>query len=147
MQSLFDPKAKNEIQERLTKLSHQSQPAWGKMDVGQMLYHCQFPLKIALKKEHPKMKPNLLAKWFFKKAMYNDKPWKRNLPTHPKLKVADQKVLEAEREYLSNLVDEFFEKRNESQWEPHPMFGKFTPEQWGKMQYKHLDHHLQQFNV
>ena len=32
-------------------------------------------------------------------------------------------------------------------WNPHPMFGKFTMEQWGKMEYKHLDHHLRQFGV
>ncbi len=29
----------------------------------------------------------------------------------------------------------------------HPLFGKLTPEQWGKSIYKHLDHHLQQFDV
>ncbi|MCF6222561.1 MAG: hypothetical protein L3J34_02410 [Flavobacteriaceae bacterium] len=27
------------------------------------------------------------------------------------------------------------------------MFGEFTAKQWGKMQYKHLDHHLKQFGL
>ncbi|MBW1296694.1 DUF1569 domain-containing protein [Aquimarina litoralis] len=147
MKSLFDEPARNEIEGRIHKLSNSSDPAWGKMDVSQMLFHCQFPLKIALKKDHPAMKPSFFAKLLFKKSMYNDKPWKKNLPTHPKLKVVDSKVFEEERKQLLDLVNEFFEKRIVSEWDPHPMFGKFTKDQWGKMQYKHLDHHLQQFNV
>ncbi|MGY3792588.1 DUF1569 domain-containing protein [uncultured Aquimarina sp.] len=147
MKSLFDEPVKNEIEGRIQKLSTESSPNWGKMDISQMLFHCQFPLKIALKKKHPTVKPNLLAKIFFKKSLYNDKPWKKNLPTHPKLKVVDSKVFEEEKKVLLNLISEFSEKRTISEWDPHPMFGQFTKDQWGKMQYKHLDHHLQQFNV
>ncbi len=147
MQSLFEESIQNEIENRIHKLSNSSTPAWGKMNVSQMFNHCQFPLKIALKKEHPELKPSLLAKLFFKKAMYNDKPWRKNLPTHSKLKVEDQKDFEKEKKELLGLITEFSNQREKKDWDPHPMFGKFTPEQWGKMQYKHLDHHLQQFNV
>lgn len=147
MKSLFDPIILNEIENRINKLSIDSIPIWGEMNVSQMFYHCQFPLKIALRKEHPKLKPNFLAKLLFKKSMYNDKPWKKNLPTHSKLKVVEQKDYETEKEQLLNLVAEFSNQRKRKEWDDHPMFGKFTNEQWGKMQYKHLDHHLQQFNV
>ncbi|MDH7444793.1 DUF1569 domain-containing protein [Aquimarina sp. 2201CG14-23] len=147
MKSLFEETAKNEIEVRIHKLSDTNTPIWGKMDVSQMFYHCQFPLKIALKKDYPAMKPSLLAKLFFKKSMYNDKPWRKNLPTHPKLKVVDTKAFNQEKEQLLELINEFSNKRTVSEWDPHPMFGKFTKDQWGKMQYKHLDHHLQQFNV
>lgn len=145
MKSLFNESAHKEIKNRIIGLSDTSIPVWGKMNVSQMLYHCQFPLKIALKKEAPKLKSNLLARLFFKKAMYNDTPWKKNLPTHSKLKVVASKNFEEEQQILLTLVTEF-NKKQILEWEPHPMFGKFTPEQWGKMQYKHLDHHLQQFN-
>ncbi len=147
MKSLFEDTVKNEIENRINNLSNSSAPVWGKMDVSQMFHHCQFPLKIALQKEHPELKPNLLAKLFFKKSMYNDKPWRKNLPTHSKLKVVDQKEFEKEKEQLLSLISEFSNQRDKKEWDAHPMFGKFTPEQWGKMQYKHLDHHLQQFKV
>ncbi len=147
MKSLFEESTLQEIESRINKLSNESNPAWGKMDVAQMFNHCQFPLKIALKKDHPKLKPSLLAKLFFKKAMYNDKPWKKNLPTHSKLKVVAPKEFESEKGKLLELVTEFSNQRDKKEWDPHPMFGKFTYEQWGKMQYKHLDHHLQQFNA
>lgn len=147
MKSLFDENAKKEIEGRIHQLTSSSTPVWGKMNVSQMFHHCQFPLKVALQKEHPSLKPNLFAKLFFKKALYNDKPWKKNLPTHPKLKVVEQKEFDDEKKALLSLVVEFWDQRDKKEWNPHPMFGKFTPEQWGKMQYKHLDHHLQQFNV
>ena len=35
----------------------------------------------------------------------------------------------------------------EKKWNPHPIFGAFTHQQWGQLQYKHLDHHLRQFGV
>lgn len=147
MKSLFQESSQHEIENRIIQLSASSTAIWGKMNISQMFHHCQFPLKIALQKEHPKLKPNLLAKLFFKKSLYNDKPWRKNLPTHSKLKVIEQKDFEKEKETLLKLVKEFSSLKSKKEWEPHPMFGNFTNEQWGKMQYKHLDHHLQQFNI
>jgi len=146
MESLFDTNTKDNIINRINQLSHKSTATWGKMDVAQMFHHCQFPLKIALQKDHPTIKPSLLAKLFFKKSLYNDKPWRKSLPTHSKLKVVDQKDFENEKQELLTLVSEFWDQRDKTDWKPHPMFGSFTPEQWGKAQYKHLDHHLKQFN-
>ncbi|MBP2830966.1 DUF1569 domain-containing protein [Aquimarina sp. U1-2] len=147
MNSLFEESSLQEIKSRVNELSHDSLPSWGKMNISQMLHHCQFPLKIALQKEHPVLRPNLLAKLFFKKSLYNDKPWRKNLPTHPKLKVVEQKDFKAEKDKLLALIIEFNKQKDLKEWPPHPMFGKFTTMQWGQMQYKHLDHHLQQFNV
>ncbi|AXT62908.1 DUF1569 domain-containing protein [Aquimarina sp. AD10] len=147
MKSLFEKSTLDEIENRIKQLSDDEKPLWGKMTTSQMLNHCQFPLKIALQKNHPHLKPNVLAKIFFKKSLYNDKPWRKSLPTHAKLKVTDQKEFIKEKDELLSLVSEFANQRNKKEWGPHPMFGKFTNEQWGQMQYKHLDHHLQQFNV
>ncbi|WP_253256011.1 DUF1569 domain-containing protein [Formosa algae] len=52
-----------------------------------------------------------------------------------------------EKTRLVLLITEFSKKSTVKTWPNHPLFGYFTPEQWGKMQYKHLDHHLNQFNV
>jgi Ca2+-binding EF-hand superfamily protein len=48
---------------------------------------------------------------------------------------------------LNELVDEFNRLDSRDMWHPHPAFGSFTKEQWGQLQYKHLDHHLKQFGV
>ncbi len=147
MKSIFEEVSYNEILKRLDCLTQDSKGLWGKMTVGQMVWHCQFPLKIGIENKSNKKSSNLLAKLFFKKAMYNDKMWRKNLPTAPALKTKEPKDFKTEFKILHQLVKDFHSLRDRKEWNAHPMFGKFTPEQWGKMQYKHLDHHLRQFDV
>jgi len=150
MKSLFDSSAHAEILSRIDKLSDGSERKWGKMELGQMLSHCQYPLKIALGKHNPNNKPNPMLKLMgklFRKSLYNDKPWRQGLPTAKALKVTEDKDFLTEKEKLVVLIDAFHQEKNRENWDPHPVFGSFTPEQWGQMQYKHLDHHLRQFGV
>jgi hypothetical protein len=149
MQSLFNEQAYAEILERLDSLSPESQPQWGKMDVAQMLAHCSEPLKVPLEKL-TLAKPNPVMRFlfsFFKKSLYDDKPWKQGLPTSKEFKIVDQRDFENEKQALKSLIQEFYAERNKTEWPPHPFCGHFTTEQWGKMQYKHLDHHFRQFGV
>ena len=62
VKNLFDPAAKQEIIIRINKLTLQSQRQWGKMDVAQMLAHCQMPLGIALGRYQ--LKGNFILKVF-----------------------------------------------------------------------------------
>ena len=147
MKSLFDKEAYEEIMKRIDALSPDSQRLWGKMSVGQMVWHCQFPLKIAIKNEDKGVRGNPLVRWFFKKSLYSDKPWRKNLPTAPGLRATEEKDFKTEVEKLKELVMQCHEVRDRKEWNPHPLFGRFTPQQWGQLQYKHLDHHLRQFGV
>ena len=119
------------------------------MNVAQMLSHCKNPLMVALGRKDLK-KPNFLTKLLyksFKSAMYNDKLWKKNLGTPKEYKVVAEKDFNSEKAALLGLIDDFYEERKREVWEPHPVFGYFTYDQWGMLQYKHLDHHLRQFGV
>ncbi|WP_299125542.1 DUF1569 domain-containing protein [uncultured Winogradskyella sp.] len=147
MKSFFEDGVYEEITSRVSKLNKDTSPIWGKMKVGQMLYHCQMPLNIILKKEDYGVKPNWLVNLLFKKSMYNDKLWRKNLPTAPGFKITDDKDFEREKTKITNLINELNAQRAKEEWHPHPAFGELTKDQWGKMQYKHLDHHLRQFGV
>lgn len=150
MKSLFNSEAHEEILSRVNQLSESSERQWGKMEVGQMIHHCQYPLKIALGKHNPNNKPSLMLKLmgkFFKKSLYDDKPWRQGLPTAKGFKVVEEKNVDKEKEALVSLINDFHNEKTRKEWDPHPTFGSFTREQWGQMQYKHLDHHLRQFGV
>ncbi|WP_310991128.1 DUF1569 domain-containing protein [Aequorivita marina] len=147
MNSLFNPEAYSEILDRINKLSKNSQKEWGKMTVGQMLHHCQGTLNIMLKDDDYGLKPNFLAKLFFKKMLYNDTPYRKNLPTAKFLKEREPKDFDIEKKELNLLLANFKSQRHKEEWKKHPGFGYFTKQQWGQMQYKHLDHHLKQFGV
>ncbi|WP_291869178.1 DUF1569 domain-containing protein [Maribacter sp.] len=147
MQSLFNEKTYTETLDRIRNLNSNSERLWGKMSVGQMLWHCQYPLKIAIKNKESKKRGNFFIRLFIKKSMYNDKAWRKSLPTAPALKTKEEKEMEVEAEKLKLLITEFHALNKRKKWYPHPIFGVLTHEQWGKMQYKHLDHHLKQFGV
>ncbi len=146
MKSLFNNQDFKEIMERLNNLKHDSKRQWGKMSVGQMVWHCQHPLIIAIK-NRDKGNGNIFARLFFKKILFNDRPFKKNMPTPSQLKTNETKDFSVELEKLVLLTKEMHELKNRKSWNPHPLFGRFTHEEWGKMQYKHLNHHLNQFGV
>jgi len=147
MKNLFNEAAYQEIRDRMNNLNENSERQWGKMTHGQMMRHCQGPFNIMLGKNDYGMKPNWFAKVFLKKSLYSDKLWRKNLPTAKFLKETEPRDFTAEKKKLEELLDEFHSQSGRESWPDHPGFGYFTNEQWGKMQYKHLDHHLRQFGV
>jgi hypothetical protein len=147
MENIFDINTFDNIKSRIGKLSEETQSQWGKMTVGQMMHHCQGPLNIILDKKDYGVKPNWLINILFKKSMYNDKLWKKNLPTLKAFRESQSRDLNQERSQLVELLDELGAQRDREDWQAHPSFGILTKEQWGKMQYKHLDHHLRHFGV
>ena len=147
MKSIFIPEVHEEITNRLDRLEENTKSNWGKMTVSQMLWHCQGPLNIMLEKTDYGLKPNWFAKLFFKRLLYNDKPWGKGLPTAKFLKAKEAKDFNTEKVKLRELILETHTHRDKTEWTPHPGFGYFTAEQWGQLQFKHLDHHFRQFGV
>ena len=150
MTSLFISETQLSVLDRINNLNENSQPKWGTMDVAQMLNHCQKPLEVAngnLELNTKISLPKKLMFKLFKPLMYNDKPWQKNLGTVREFKITDTKEFLSEKEKLVQVINEFSTKKEKQDWPNHPFFGKFNSEQWGKMQYKHLDHHLTQFGV
>jgi hypothetical protein len=149
MASLFNKEESNRIIDRINQLTPTSQAVWGKMNVAQMLAHCQAPLNVAMGKET--FKRNLFGILFgklAKKSVVSDKPFKRNLPTAPSFIVKETRDFNAEKAKLIDLVNTFTENGVEGlSRDPHPFFGPMTTAEWDKSQWKHLDHHLQQFGV
>ena len=69
-------------------------------------------------------------------------------PTDPTYRMNDDKDFAPERERLVALVKRFAESgRASADGRVHPFFGRLTGDQWGRLSYKHLDHHLRQFGV
>lgn len=147
MKSLLTEEGFTDCTNRLNRIKASSQPAWGKMSAGQMATHCQKPLRIALGETDFGLKRNIIAQLFFKRLMYNDKAWPKGMSTPKAFKVEDFKDFEKEKTLLLDLIQRIYERRNKEHWPKHPVFGSFTRQQIGMMQYKHLDHHLRQFNV
>lgn len=150
MKNVFDQKETAEILERIDKLSPSSQPLWGKMNVAQMLAHCNVSYELVYEDKHPK--PNFLMKFmlkiFVKDTVVGDKPYKKNSQTAPMFIIVDERDFEVEKTCLVNYINKtlslgeayFDGKASHS-------FGVLNKTEWNNMFSKHLDHHLTQFGV
>ncbi|MEO5945383.1 MAG: DUF1569 domain-containing protein [Chitinophagaceae bacterium] len=146
IKNLYDDSVKQEIIDRITKLTPASETKWGKMNVSQMLHHCQLPVLAAYGTIKPRGNFFLrLLGPMFKSVLYNENPYKQGLPTDKMYIITDEKDFEKEKTELLNLVEKFSESAVTKL--PHPVFGKLSKEQWSKATWKHLDHHLKQFGV
>jgi hypothetical protein len=148
IKSLFDKTACEEIVQRLNNLHANSPRQWGKMTVAQMLTHCKEAYKVPLTSKPLKKHPLSLFGWMFRGQLYNEKPYRKNLPTAPNFIVKDERDFEKEKGEMLSIVKAFHERGAAGIGDKvHPMFGRLTADQWGRSMWKHLDHHLRQFGV
>src|SRR4051812_40926581 len=129
MHSLFNRKHTDEFIARINSLGDGSQAHWGKMNVAQMLTHCQKPFLIALGELKPKSNP--IIRFLFgrvaKKQLIQDPEFKRNLPTFTEARIADRRVFEDERRKLIQLIEEFQRKGPAGLTKDrHPFFGEMS---------------------
>jgi hypothetical protein len=148
MHTLFELQTAAEIISRIKKLQPTSQAQWGKMNVSQMLAHCNGALETYF--EEKKTKRNFMGLLFGKivfKQLISDKPWKKGLPTAKELKITGSRNFENEKDKLLNSVNRFSTEGYTITSFVHPFFGELSSQEYALFNYKHLDHHLQQFGV
>lgn len=147
MKTFFDTTDREELLQRLQKLNPQSKPVWGKMNTAQMLAHCTVGMQAPLGEIVVKKTFASLIGWMFKKSLLGDKPFPKNSPTAAEFLVANERDYEAE---TKRFLDTFHKLARGSAvivCHQHAFFGKVTDEEWGRLMYKHIDHHLQQFGA
>lgn len=149
MKTLYDKEVVEDCIKRIESLQANSPAIWGKMNVAQMLEHCSIGMETL---RNQRVIKRVFAGYLFGKMMkasfYNDKPYKKNLPTAKELTMSHPVDFERAKntliEHLRSIQSAGPENCTKH---PHAFFGYLTAEQWGTGMYKHLDHHLQQFGA
>lgn len=150
MKNVFNQNDATEFINRIEKLTPSTIPSWGKMNVEQMIAHCNVTYEMTYENKHPK--PNsfkkLLLKLFVKNLVVSEKPYKKNGQTAPEFIIKDLRKFEIEKQRLIDYItktqqlgENYFEGK-----ESHS-FGALTSQEWNNMFSKHLNHHLTQFDV
>lgn len=149
MKTLFQKESVDEIISRINQLSPGTQRLWGKMNVDQMLEHCALGIETATgDKFYQQVFIGKIIGRFFKFSFMNEAPIKKNGPTHPAMVLPQSTDFETEKIRLAELIRKFYdggEKKCTSN--SHAFFGKLTPQEWARLMFKHVDHHLKQFGV
>jgi hypothetical protein len=138
-----------ELTLRIQQLQPESKAKSGNMNAPQMLAQVSEDCKVPLSdKPMPRSIMGRLIGWAYKPELYNDEPWKENLFTTSTHASNDAKDFNKEMLGLLTLVETFHTTNSENIGRyAHPVFGKFTAEQWGQAMYKNLDRHLVEFGV
>ena len=148
MKTIFDDNTTTELIGRINTLDENSKPQWGKMNVYQMLKHCRLWDEMIAGTLQCKRVfiGRILGRIILKASLKDDKPMGRNAPSAPELVIKETSGdIAAEKKKWIALIDQH--KNFSNQEFVHPFFGKMTKEQTGLFAYKHIDHHLRQFNV
>lgn len=140
-----------EIINRVSMLKEDDEPCWGKMTAAQMLRHCALILhvstgKTALPKAFFAMQAfGIMAKHLLS-VLNCEIP--KNMPTFKVLVIEDFCNFEYSRNLLLKSLEEYMQACPRGLLvSTHPLFGSMTARWWGFLHYKHLDHHLKQFNA
>lgn len=150
MKNIFNQINTVEIIERINKLTSSSKAVWGKMDVAQMLAHCNVTYEMIYENKHPK--PNTFMKFILKllvkNVVVNEKPYKNSSKTAPAFIIASTKDFNIEKNRLIDFIKKTQELgENHFEGKESHSFGVLTSKEWNNMFYKHLNHHLNQFGV
>jgi hypothetical protein len=151
VKNIFENSVAQEVVSRINKLDTQSKPQWGKMNVAQMLAHCNVTYEMVYEPEKHK-KPNVFLKFilktFVKKVVTNEVAYEQNNKTAPQFIITDLRDFEKEKSRLVEYINRT-QQLGESHFEGKEShsFGVLSRSEWNNMFYKHLDHHLKQFGA
>ncbi|WP_298140519.1 DUF1569 domain-containing protein [Flavobacterium sp.] len=147
MSSIYNKTDNDAIISRINKLTFESKAVWGKMTVDQMLKHTNEAVIVAFGENE--IKVNFLMKFLgkmIKNKIFNSE-FKKNSPTAKEFIFTDKYDFESSRNELIKNFSRFAEGENSIKLTNHPFWGKMSSEDWDKLMWKHVDHHLRQFDV
>lgn len=147
---IFNPAIANQIIGRIQSLHQDSIPRWGKMNVAQMLAHCNITYEMVYTDLHAQ--PGKFMTWvlklWVKPTVISEKPYAENGKTAPAFLVHHEQDFHLQKQRLIDYINKVVEEgRVIYEGKSSHSFGVLTAEEWNNMFYKHLDHHLRQFNV
>jgi Protein of unknown function (DUF1569) len=147
METFFDKSNQEQFKQRFEKLTAVSGSQWGKMSSAQMLSHCSAPMQVAIGELQMKKHPLRFLGSILKKSLLGEKPFSKNSPTAREFVRTQDCDFDAEKQKFMTVFNKFAQGPSAITCFNHGFFGKMTEDEWGRLIYKHLDHHLKQFGV
>ena len=148
MRSVRDPHARQALIARVQQLSHDKQPHWGRMEIGQMVAHVSDQLRMAVGGVDIQAVRGPLRFPPMRYLIVHLLPWpKGKAKAPPEAFTTSPTTLDADRRTLVELIERFAATPPEQLKPLHPLFGRMTSHDWDVLSYGHLDHHLRQFGV
>ena len=145
--TFFNPANFYAIYNRMGLLKLTAKRRWGKMNVVQMVNHLKVATGSAIGMYKLKDESSFLWRVILKfLALRFLRRLPRNVRAAEGFKMEMNNVLDfdSEKEQALSVLKKAYATTNT--FYIHPLFGKMSREDWGRLIYRHFDHHLRQFN-
>ncbi len=134
------------IAARVAQLTPDTRPLWGSFDAPQMVCHITDTLRWATGDVRCEPKRSFLRYPVIKTLVMFHLPWPKGVPTSPELIARPTGGLAgAKCSAFSRRWTRSDKRPIEGPWPEHAAFGRLSGAQWGRLLYRHTDHHLTQF--
>lgn len=146
---MLDKETRQEVERRLDALTPEHRGAWGRLTPAGMACHLYDAVRGALG-ENPSplmgrygpLRPVLAL------LMIDVLPWpKGKVKTVREMLSTEAGDVAADVERLKQILARLAERGASEGWGVHPLFGALSRPQWGRLVWRHVDYHLQQFGV
>jgi hypothetical protein len=144
--TFFNATDRQEVVERLRRLTPDSPRRWGRMTAPRMVAHLRDQMSHCLG-DRPCTPVRSILRWApLRHLSIYWMPWPKGLITGPPdAFLTPPSSWEPDLEELLVMVERFGTRDPERTWPDHAMFGRMRGVDWGYFCYKHFDHHLRQF--
>lgn len=151
MKNIFDKAVREQIIQRIQKLTPETPRQWGTMTAAQMVAHVIDGYLMALNIRPCSDASNFFTRTIMKRAALMLPRFPRGAKIVAELDQKRKGTPPAEWtqdvQRLIDLINEVANKPEGFEWGRHPLFGKMSHKDWGRLGYLHVHHHLTQFGV
>lgn len=148
MSTLADPDVRTRCCERIARLDPNASPKWGRMTAPQMVCHLNDSFRVGAGEKDASSDTNLVKQTVFKwVALHTPFPWPHGVPTMPEVEQGRGGTPPADWERdCADLRASIHAFADRGAFAMHPLFGEMSRGDWLIWGYRHLDHHLRQFD-
>lgn len=144
--TLLDAADRSRLIERIRCVRPSATAAWGKLDAPRMICHLNDQMRVALGDAPSKPVHNFVTRTLVKFLVVHTgfSPPRGKIQTAPEMLATKPGAWDADVAACIALVERVGAGAARA---VHPAFGPLSPEEWGKLCWKHTDHHLVQFGA
>lgn len=148
MRTIFDPKERARLYDRLARLTPDTPRRWGRMTAPQMLCHLTDAIESSRGPSPAHPATGALTWTPLKQLVIYVMPWPRGkLESPPDLLVSRPTTWDADVARFRQALDTMAARGPGGAWPASDVFGPLTGRDWGALLRTHINHHFTQFGV
>ncbi|MFN0013363.1 MAG: DUF1569 domain-containing protein [Saprospiraceae bacterium] len=151
MKNLLTQTDRDALIERLSRFTPDRQRRWGSMTAAQCVPHLTDPLRAATGDRPAQPMNAVFSKQPIRDLVVWLMPWPKGAATATEF-IQGQKgtppaEFERDKHALLLAIHQFVNFSESKPYSPSPVFGDLSRRAWGRLMWRHLDHHLRQFGL